>query len=45
VKLRHRGIAEAGGFGTLAYLLDLATIEARLQVRNADESRSNGGSS
>jgi hypothetical protein len=33
-----KGIAARGGHGTLAYLLDLAAIEARLQVQNADES-------
>jgi hypothetical protein len=33
-----KAIADKGGFGTLAYLLECAAIEARAQVRNADES-------
>jgi hypothetical protein len=34
-----RAIADKGGFGTLAYLLEGAAIEARAQVRQADEGR------
>jgi hypothetical protein len=33
-----QAIAGKCGLGTLAYLLELAAIEARLQVQNADES-------
>jgi hypothetical protein len=36
-------IADKGGFGTLAYLLECAAIEARLQVQNADDSRRERG--
>jgi hypothetical protein len=32
-------IADKGGLGTLAYLLECAAIEARAQVRQADERR------
>jgi hypothetical protein len=32
-----KAIADKGGHGTLAYLLELAPIEARLQVQNADD--------
>jgi hypothetical protein len=34
-----KAIADKGGFGTLAYLLECAAIEAREQVRQADERR------
>jgi hypothetical protein len=34
-----RAIADKGGFGTLAYLLECAAMEARAQVRQADERR------
>jgi hypothetical protein len=32
-----KAIADRGGFGTLAYLLECAAIEARAQVRQADQ--------
>jgi hypothetical protein len=34
-----KAIADKGGLGTLAYLLELAAIEAQAQVRQADENR------
>jgi hypothetical protein len=34
-----KAIADKGGFGTLAYLLECAAIEARAQVRQAGERR------
>jgi hypothetical protein len=32
-----RGIAQQAGMGTLAYLLEMAEIEARFQVRQKEE--------
>jgi hypothetical protein len=38
-----KAIADKGGLGTLTYLLECAAIEARWQVRQADESSGRNG--